>query len=151
MNMKIRCWNKKQVLERYKNNSMCWQSRNTWTFTTSMGGNFPEELITGSSTNRAIWSTFRGDKKMSTPNGLYAAWLGANSFFLSLPEKISIVKLYHFALNAYYAFLIEMNLSSLCELIPFCLKVHIMHFLSTLQTDSYCLFESQGNGGENGN
>jgi hypothetical protein len=45
------------------------QCMSTWTFTTRIGGNLAEELTEGSSTNRAIWSTFRGDKKTSTPNG----------------------------------------------------------------------------------
>lgn len=45
------------------------QIRSTWTLTIRMGGNLADELTAGSSTNRAIWSTFRGDKKTSTPNG----------------------------------------------------------------------------------
>jgi len=49
-----------------------------------MGGKPFEEFAVGSSTKRAICSILREDKNTSTPKGSYAAWFGANSFFLSL-------------------------------------------------------------------
>ena len=59
----------------------------TWTLTIRIDGSFVDVVVTGSLTYCATWFILRSDKKTSTPKGLYAAWLGANSFFFSLYPK----------------------------------------------------------------